>query len=62
MPEVDGLEAARRLRATGFMTPERLPIILLHSSIDDAAPRESYRRLGVNHSIQKPVKADELRH
>ena len=52
MPEVDGLEVLRRLRAAG--TLERLPVFLITAEASDAVMREAYR-LGVMDVISKPV-------
>jgi CheY-like chemotaxis protein len=44
------------------LSPEKIPIILLHSSSDDHGLRVECKKLGVRFNLVKPVKADELFH
>jgi len=60
MPDMDGLETIRLIREQLRLTPERMPIILLHSSSDDPSLRDECKRLGVRFNLTKPVKAREL--
>jgi len=62
MPDMDGLETIRLIRQQLRLSPERMPIILLHSSSDDPALREECKQLGVRFNLTKPVKARELYH
>ncbi len=62
MPYMDGLETITMIREKLLMTPEKLPVILLHSSSDDAQLRESCKRLKIRFTLVKPVKAEELYH
>jgi PAS domain S-box-containing protein len=58
MPQVDGLEATRRLRAAGY-GPERLPIIALTANAyaeDIAACKEA----GMQDHLSKPVSSVEM--
>lgn len=60
MPYIDGLETIQIIREKLGISAEELPIILLHSSIDDPDVREKCKRLGVKFNLIKPVKAREL--
>ncbi len=60
MPYMDGLETIRLIRTKLEQNPNKLPIILLHSSTDDLAIREECKKLGVRFNLVKPVKAKEL--
>jgi CheY-like chemotaxis protein/nitrogen-specific signal transduction histidine kinase len=60
MPGMDGLETIALIREALHLTPERMPIILLHSSSDDPALRSECKKLGVRFNLTKPVKAREL--
>ena len=62
MPDMDGLETIRLIREALHLTPERMPIILLHSSSDDPTLRDECKKLGVRFNLTKPVKARELYH
>jgi CheY-like chemotaxis protein len=44
------------------LSPDKQPIILLHSSSDDAELHRKCDELGVHFRLTKPVKADELYH
>ena len=56
MPEMDGLEATRVIRAVGFT---RLPIIALTASVttDD---RERVEAAGLDDFLSKPIDSDQL--
>lgn len=60
MPNMDGLETIRLIRNKLQLTPEKIPIILLHSSSDDNTLRKECKKLGVQLKLTKPVKASEL--
>lgn len=60
MPLLDGLETIKMIRKNLNLSPEKLPIILLHSSSDDAELHKKCDDLGVRFRLTKPVKADEL--
>jgi len=62
MPYMDGLETITMIRDKLLLSPETLPVILLHSSSDDAALRDSCKRLDIRFNLVKPVKAEELYH
>ncbi len=60
MPEMDGLETISRIRETLKLTPEKQPIILLHSSSDDAELHKQCDALGVRFCMTKPIKQEQL--
>ncbi len=60
MPEMDGLETIRYIREQLKLTPDKQPIILLHSSSDDAKIHKECKELGVYLKLAKPVKIEEL--
>ncbi len=62
MPYLDGLETIRMIRDKLGLSPENLPVFLLHSSSDDQNLRDECKKLGVRFNLVKPVKADELLH
>lgn len=62
MPYLNGLDTIRMIRETLKIGPEKLPIILLHSSSDDIAIHEECKRLKVRFNLIKPVKSQELLH
>ena len=59
MPVLDGLEATRRIRASGGAAGE-VPIVMVtaHAMLGD---RDRYLAAGANDYIAKPIKADQLR-
>jgi len=57
MPGVDGLEFARRIRATAAIAELRL---VLYSSIDDKSSRQELRELGFAGHLSKPMRRGEL--
>ena len=60
MPQIDGLETIRLIRDRHKLTPEKPPIILLHSSSDNAELHRKCDELSVRFRLTKPVKSDEL--
>ncbi|MBP9163475.1 MAG: PAS domain-containing protein [Leptospiraceae bacterium] len=60
MPYIDGLETIRLIREQLKLTPEKQPIILLHSSSDDAEIVNRSNELGVRFNLVKPVKMGDL--
>jgi len=60
MPEMNGLETIRLIRKQLNLSPEKQPIILLHSSSDDVDIYEECKKLGVIFNLTKPVKQGEL--
>jgi len=58
MPEMDGVEATRRIRSgSGLMS--HLPILALTANADPA-DAAFYRYCGMNGVVEKPIKADRL--
>ncbi len=57
MPGIDGLELARRIRATPAIEATRL---VLYSSIDDQSSRQELRELGFAGHLSKPMRRAEL--
>ncbi len=62
MPSMNGLETIRIIRQELNLSPEILPVILLHSSSDDLEIYEECKKLGVRFNLTKPVKSLELLH
>ncbi|GBF50644.1 signal transduction histidine kinase [Leptospira ryugenii] len=60
MPSLDGLATVSEIRNTLGIPKERLPIILLHSSSDDAELQKQCDLLGIRFQLTKPVKANDL--
>jgi len=60
MPYIDGLETIKLIRDKLQLSPHKLPIILLHSSSDDAELHKKCAELGIRYQLTKPVKAEEL--
>ena len=59
MPEMDGLEAARRIRASGREDAETIPIIALTANAFDEDVQRSMQA-GMNAHLSKPVEPDVL--
>ncbi|MEO6687007.1 MAG: PAS domain S-box protein, partial [Dyadobacter sp.] len=60
MPLLDGLETIRELRTTYGMNADRLPIVLLNSSADDAVVLKGCEDLKVNYRLMKPIKLNDI--
>ncbi len=60
MPYFDGLETIRLVRDKLKKSSDELPIILLHSSAEDAHIAESCAKYNVVSKLVKPVKSSEL--
>ncbi|MEM7184583.1 MAG: response regulator, partial [Spirochaetota bacterium] len=60
MPGMDGLETVRLIREKLESTSDKQPIILLHSSSDDARLFQKCEELGIRFRLVKPVKMGEL--
>lgn len=60
MPQLDGLETIRELRVTYGMNADRLPIVLLNSSADDATVLKGCEDLKVNYRLMKPIKLNDI--
>lgn len=58
MPEMDGLEASRRIRRQ----PEGKEIVIIAlSGLDQDDDKRSCAEAGINHHMAKPVRPDDLR-
>ena len=59
MPEMDGIEAARRIRALDGPEGARVPILAMTANV---APRdlETYMAVGINDHIGKPIDSEKL--
>ncbi len=60
MPYLDGLETIKKIRENLYPDPVQLPIILFHSSSEDAQIADASEILKINRRINKPIKIDEL--
>lgn len=60
MPEINGLETTQVIRYDLNITAAYIPIILLHSSSDDATIHDAAKRLDIRFSLTKPIKSKEL--
>ena len=60
MPDIDGLETIRLIREKLKLSPQKQPIILLHSSSDDEELHKKCEELGVRFRLTKPVKSGDL--
>ena len=59
MPEMDGLEATRLIRASGREDAETIPIIALTANAFDEDVQRSMQA-GLNAHLSKPVEPDAL--
>ena len=57
MPFMDGLETIKMIRNNLPLTIEKMPVILLHSSVDDSKIYEQCKKMSVRYNIIKPVKS-----
>lgn len=60
MPIIDGLETIKLIREELQLSPKELPIILLHSSSDDAELHRKSDEYGVRFRLTKPAKSEDL--
>lgn len=60
MPYMNGVELIGHIRNKLNLGPEKLPIILLHSSADDEKIHQACRDLEVQYNITKPIQIDQL--
>lgn len=60
MPYINGLDTIRMIREKLKLSPEKQPVILLHSSSDDAELHKKCAELGVRFRLTKPVKDHDL--
>ena len=57
MPEMDGLELARRIHSDPLLSDIRM---VMFSSVDDAVSQQGDLDVGIDYSITKPVRQSEL--
>ena len=60
MADMDGIETIRHIRNDLQLSPEKMPIILLHSSADDEHILEASKELGVAGRLVKPIQIQSL--
>jgi PAS domain S-box-containing protein len=60
MPYFSGGETIRKIRTEMKVPAEKLPIVLLHTSVEDAELHSLCAPLGVPYKLTKPVKKSEL--
>ncbi len=60
MPYLNGLDISRAIRDKFHSQAQTQPIILLHSSSDDASIQSACKEIGIHHRIMKPVKMESL--
>ena len=56
MPEIDGLEATREIRAMGY----KMPVIALTADLGNETKKSAYDA-GINEFVGKPIKSDQLK-
>jgi len=61
MPYLDGFETVKMVREKLNISPEKLPIIMLHSSADEAEQHDKSKELGIHFGLIKPIKQSELK-
>ena len=59
MPEMDGFEATRQIRASGKLGVERMPIIAMTANAMES-DKEKCMRAGMNDHIAKPINPELL--
>jgi signal transduction histidine kinase/DNA-binding response OmpR family regulator len=60
MPQMDGLQTINTIRNTLHKSPQDLPILLLHSSLDSQELQTQCVELGIQFRLTKPLKASDL--
>ncbi|MDD3320409.1 MAG: histidine kinase N-terminal 7TM domain-containing protein [Paludibacter sp.] len=60
MPEMNGIEAIKKIKSEINFSNDRQTIILLHSSSDDIIIHKAAIELNINHTLTKPVKSKDL--
>ena len=60
MPYFNGIETIRLMKDKLKLSTEKQPVILLHSSIDNAELNQKSKQLGIRFRLNKPVKSQDL--
>jgi len=60
MPYLNGIDTIKMIRQQINPSPEKNPVILLHSSSDNIGIYEECKKLGVRFNLTKPIKSQEL--
>jgi CheY-like chemotaxis protein len=60
MPIINGLETIRMLKNKFILSTEKMPVILLHSSLDNMQLEKECSDLGIRFRLSKPVKSNDL--
>ena len=60
MPSMNGLQTIRMIRDKLKLSQDKQPVILLHSSSEDAELHEKCKEMGVRFRLSKPVKSNDL--
>jgi CheY-like chemotaxis protein/HPt (histidine-containing phosphotransfer) domain-containing protein len=60
MPYINGIETIRMLKSKLESRIEKLPVILLHSSLDNNGLEKECLDLGIRFRLSKPVKSNDL--
>ncbi len=60
MPYIDGLETIRIIREELKLSPDKQPVILLHSILEDAELQRKCDEMGVRFRLSKPVRSNDL--
>jgi PAS domain S-box-containing protein len=60
MPYLNGIETIRLMKDKLKLSTEKQPVILLHSSIDNAELTQKSKELGIRFRLNKPVKSKDL--
>lgn len=60
MPYLNGTDLVKQIRETLQLGPDKLPVMLLHSSIDDEKLIQACIDLDIRFNVTKPIISDEL--
>lgn len=60
MPYLSGTDLVKQIRETLNLGPDKLPVMLLHSSIDDEKLIQACIDLNIRFNVTKPIVSDEL--
>ncbi|NEV92971.1 PAS domain-containing protein [Psychroflexus sp. YR1-1] len=60
MPYFNGIDTIRQMKDQFKLSIEKQPVILLHSSLDNAELNQKSKELGIRFLLNKPVKSEDL--